>query len=445
MNRFAKLICIALVAIMLDSVGSAQVGLQPRTIYVDFATFASDSAGHSAFHIYYQIYTSQLLYARQRGSFVARYSVSAVIKKGKKQITSSEVDGVLKEETYEKTAGQRDFVLNGFRYLLPPGRYEITVTLRDLNADNSIPLSTTVIVPDYRSKRPVFSSILFARQIVADYDSSKHDSLSGSYIPPIFAMDSLRVLPSCSRIYGDDNSRLRFYLEYYARQDDSDSVRFIYEIKDMKNNLVYSRISESFLSTKMSLGDEIDLSLLRPGVYDLVVSAVDAKNRKFIAASGKFRISWSALALVRNDYESAIEQLRYIATSTELSELKNTPENERAKAWNDFWKSKDPSPGTEENEIRDEYYRRIAYANEHFSLPNKDGWKTDAGMVYITYGEPDEIERHPFDIESKPYEFWYYYNPRRTFLFVDINGYGEYVLQYPYDGDVQKQRNTGGR
>ncbi len=78
----------------------AQVGLQPRAIYVDFASFASDSSGYSSFHIYYQIYSSQLLYARQRGHFVARYSVSAVIKKGKKQITSSEVDGILKEETY---------------------------------------------------------------------------------------------------------------------------------------------------------------------------------------------------------------------------------------------------------------------------------------------------------------------------------------------------------
>jgi hypothetical protein len=62
------------------------------------------------------------------------------------------------------------------------------------------------------------------------------------------------------------------------------------------------------------------------------------------------------------------------------------------------------------------------------------------GMVYITFGPADEIERHPFDTNAKPYQIWYYYNEKLRFLFVDYNGYGEYELQYPYDGDIRRLR-----
>jgi len=59
-----------------------------------------------------------------------------------------------------------------------------------------------------------------------------------------------------------------------------------------------------------------------------------------------------------------------------------------------FWRRRDPTPDTEENEYKEEHYRRIAYANEHFpsGIP---GWKSDRGRIYILHGPPDEIESHP--------------------------------------------------
>ena len=108
--------------------------------------------------------------------------------------------------------------------------------------------------------------------------------------------------------------------------------------------------------------------------------------------------------------------------------------------WNEFWKARDRSPNTTENEIKTEYYRRLRYADVNYGVFGRDGWKSDFGMVYITYGPPSEIERHPFDRDSKPYQVWYYYERKLRFLFVDHNGYGEYELQYPYDGDIRKLR-----
>lgn len=71
----------------------------------------------------------------------------------------------------------------------------------------------------------------------------------------------------------------------------------------------------------------------------------------------------------------------------------NTDE-ERGHFVEQFWDRRDPTPGTEENEMKEEHYRRIAYANEHFAA-NVPGWQTDRGRIYIQYGPPDEMETHP--------------------------------------------------
>jgi GWxTD domain-containing protein len=127
------------------------------------------------------------------------------------------------------------------------------------------------------------------------------------------------------------------------------------------------------------------------------------------------------------NYEEAIEQLRYIAKEDEYKKLKAAEKEERKEAWLEFWAQRDPTPGTPENEMKDEYYRRVEYANVHFSVAGP-GWKSDRGRIYIIYGHPDEIERHPMDIGLKPYEIWYYYSSNHIFYFVDENGFGDYRL-----------------
>src|ERR1700753_3148256 len=89
------------------------------------------------------------------------------------------------------------------------------------------------------------------------------------------------------------------------------------------------------------------------------------------------------------------EDVHYIITDEERKAFKqlNTDE-EREQFVEQFWLRRDPTPDTVENEYKEEHYRRIAYANEHFAsgIP---GWKTDRGRMYIRFGAPDEIEAHP--------------------------------------------------
>jgi len=127
------------------------------------------------------------------------------------------------------------------------------------------------------------------------------------------------------------------------------------------------------------------------------------------------------------------EDVAYIITDQErraYQALETDPERERF--IEQFWLRRDPTPGTAENEFKEEHYRRIAYANEHYAsgIP---GWKTDRGRIYIVYGPPDEIEDHSTDS-----------TPRQDWLYVHIDGLGYAVeVQFSDPGRTGEFRMVG--
>jgi GWxTD domain-containing protein len=89
------------------------------------------------------------------------------------------------------------------------------------------------------------------------------------------------------------------------------------------------------------------------------------------------------------------EDVVWIITDEERAAFKQlSNDEERDNFIEAFWQRRDPTPDTEENEYKEEHYRRIAYANEHYAA-GIPGWKSDRGRIYIMYGPPDENESHP--------------------------------------------------
>ena len=89
------------------------------------------------------------------------------------------------------------------------------------------------------------------------------------------------------------------------------------------------------------------------------------------------------------------EDVRWIISDEEQKAFKMlSNDEERDNFIEAFWQRRDPTPDTAENEFKDEHYRRMAYANEHYAA-GIPGWKTDRGRMYIMYGPPDEIDSHP--------------------------------------------------
>src|SRR5258707_10494406 len=125
---------------------------------------------------------------------------------------------------------------------------------------------------------------------------------------------------------------------------------------------------------------------------------------------------------LKKAYKDWLEKdVAYIITDEERKAFKKlATDDERERFIEEFWRRRDPDPDTDENEFREEYYERIAYANEHFAsgIP---GWKTDRGRIWIMYGKPDETETHPAggnyqrepqegggSTSTYPFERWFY-------------------------------------
>jgi GWxTD domain-containing protein len=138
------------------------------------------------------------------------------------------------------------------------------------------------------------------------------------------------------------------------------------------------------------------------------------------------------------------EDVVYIITPAErqLFLQLNTNE-EREQFIESFWLRRSSSPDLPDNDFKEEHYRRIAYANEHYAS-GVPGWKTDRGRIYIIWGPPDEIESHPTggtwdrpmeqgggSTSTYPWETWRYrylegIGENTIFEFVDPSGSGEY-------------------
>ena len=99
---------------------------------------------------------------------------------------------------------------------------------------------------------------------------------------------------------------------------------------------------------------------------------------------------------LKGTYKTWLSQdAAYIISDEEQKAFKSLSNDEERDAFiEQFWLRRNPNPDSPENEYREEHYRRIAYANEHFAA-GRPGWKTDRGHIYIAYGKPDNIESHP--------------------------------------------------
>ena len=125
---------------------------------------------------------------------------------------------------------------------------------------------------------------------------------------------------------------------------------------------------------------------------------------------------------LKGPYKKWLDQdVRWIITDQERNAFLSLSNDEERDAFiEQFWRRRNPDPESPDNSYREEIYRRIAYANEHFAA-GKPGWMTDRGHMYIAWGPPDSIDSHPAggpynrpmsegggQTETYPFEVWNY-------------------------------------
>jgi GWxTD domain-containing protein len=393
--------------------------------------FSTDAAiqpgigGAPEVRIDYRLARSELLFQRTPEGYRAGYEIRAIFyKDDKKKPTAGDAfTRELRVERYAETVLQGVDIIDQVVFRVPSGKYTIQVDLTDLNAERTSSTSFEFQVPNAPAGPIWFTDLTLG--------TLRPDSLRGT--PTASLID-----PNPSRRYGDNLSRLVVAGEVVDGRPLSapDSVyRLHYQVmSDIRTAVATGDTLLARRGSRTPFQIVPELQVLDPGSYDVMVELTShvppaAKGKKAvpIRREKSFTVEQTT-ATTALDPRAALEVLRYVATDSELQEMDRLrTSEERTAFWDEFWRRRDPSPETRDNEARDEFYKRVQYANQHFGA-GVHGWRTDMGHVYIRFGQPDEVVRNPFRFEGPPEEIWYYYRERRTYFFVDQDGFGRYEL-----------------
>jgi GWxTD domain-containing protein len=293
-------------------------------------------------------------------------------------------------------------------FAVPPGDYEVRVSVRDLQGEMQATARQPIKIPDYSKVRVGF----------ADLELGVVDSVSGAFAGVATRRYGLNVGQFAARVVlfdrrpGDWPRRYPFRW----RLRDGDGV----ELATGVHEAVVAHSAEPVVVRP----SRSDLFL---GNYVFEVELEDGRSRW--RADRSFEVEESGPPRGR-EFDRMLEPLSYVATAEEIDALKAVPVERQDEAWEEFWKKRDPTPETVRNEAMLEFFRRVRYADTHFQGFGA-GWRSDMGRVYIRYGPPDHVETRPASASNVQTEIWYYNQPYRRFVFADREGFGRYVLVSP--------------
>ncbi len=295
---------------------------------------------------------------------------------------------------------------------LRTGIYDVRLVARDrANAGSRDSISVRLPVTPPAVDRPVMSDIEFAASIKPGAKESP------------FTKNTLDVIPNVGGVY-DESKMCYFYLEAYnllltGDRSDMTMTCTVYDAvgKDvLKRERQKKRAGESAV-----LVDQFAASRLKSGTYSLTVALLDTAKHELTRASRKFYVfnptlgvdstllslgSGLPLAVYSTMEEPELDRdfkwSRYEVTDPEQAQYKQLKGADvKRKFLSDVWRRRPPG-------ARELYMARVAYVNQNFGMMGREGYRTDRGRIYIVYGSPDDIERHPNESDTKPYEIWTY-------------------------------------
>jgi GWxTD domain-containing protein len=332
--------------------------------------------------------------------FIARYRATwtATPAAGGPPLSSSQ-EQVVRVNGFAETQRNDESVLYQDGLVLSPGAWRVSLQIADDLSGRKGRAEALVRVPTYGS-----GSVSVPRLV---YQARGR----GNRTEPV----SVIVIPRGSIAYGSDS--LTVYLEGYEMPGPTAVPLVMLDANDE----VIGRDSIRFEGTRdvESLAIRLRADSLPLGELRLVVGRQPADTFRAV-------VSFSAGWVVTN-YDEMVSLLRYYPPSPALDSLRKAPPEERSRRWQGFWRSTDPNPGTPAHEGLEQYFARIAAANQRFRDEGVEGWRTDRGEVLIRLGEPDEVFDASPQSEGRVIR-WNYIQLRLTLYFHDPTGFGRFDL-----------------
>jgi len=408
---------------MLTNYLSAQIDNQNKPqeyaseIFAETFAFKSDSSGKGRLDVYIQVPYSGISFVKEEEQYVGSIEISATaITQEKQEIWQISRIVELRLEDFAKTTSHRLSSIKRFSTDLLPGKYELIIQVKDNESKKTATFRKSVMIKDFSTDTLALSDLMLVHRM--DVDSMQK-----------------KIVPNLTGILLKEADDFYLFFEIYSKPQ-IDSVQLLCTFFNKKKEAVEKRVkSEALTGNLKQITWKIDTPPLASDQYVFLIEATgysktDPAVNVHTSSSRPCLVRMKDLPLVVTDIDKATDQLQYFANGSEIKYIKEgATQEERQRRFLEFWAKRDPDPKTPRNELMEEYYLRIAYANKNFSQYT-EGWRTDRGMIFIRFGMPQSIDRHPFSTNNKPYEIWYYYDQNRKFIFIDETGFGDYRLQY---------------
>ncbi|PID62676.1 MAG: hypothetical protein CR986_00965 [Ignavibacteriae bacterium] len=345
---------------------------------------------------------------------------------------------VFSQESFNKEL-DKNVLVGNLGFLLNAGNYNLIISLKDDKNKIIKELSEQIEIEPYFDTGTAISDIQLAGNIIVNSENKTS----------MFYKNSFEVIPRPNQFFHIGHPIVYFYSELYGLNQDS--LIFKQSIVNNKNKILITK--EKFLLKKYESRVEVgyfNIKDLPTGSYIINLALFDNKNNIISKQTKKFYyynntsqahkdFSTSTNPYVNSEFgvlskeecDDMFEKSKILSTHLELEQYKKLDSlNQKRSFLYEFWKKRDNDKSTEINEFKKIFFERIDYANQKYRTLTKKGFETDRGRIYVKYGEPDEIERFPNEVNSKPYEIWKYNQIEGSviFIFGDITGFNFYEL-----------------
>ena len=379
-----------------------------RGFSCDYIVLFTDDISTRRLRVFGSVVYDNLQFLKEDSVFGANYRLTFTLLDDKGEYISSErIDREIVTNDYYLTNSRTEFDWVEAEFDISAGTYKLLLDFLDIDSRATDRIEREVKAANFKK-----DEILIAGPILLDTVVVNNDG-------------KVSLKPGVSGSVFDGDECVWVYYEVMSKEHPLE-LNISYHLIDSKGK---ERLTGDFKRELSSpvLRDKFRLNIDEFSFddYQLVIQAKGGK--KSASRSKKFRIHWPELPSTIRDLDKAIDQLVYIASDREITRLKEDYEGRRLEMFLDYW-TKWGKTEAESFRMMEEYYLRIFEANQYFS---EGGWRCDRGHVYILYGPPEEIDRHPYDLYSKAYEVWYYLQDNRRFYFVDEGGFGDYRLRSP--------------
>ena len=413
-------------------------------VWTDYACFQNlPDSNQSYVEIYYSFNRRELKFTQEGEIYEAKLFLNLTIEDKLGNMVENRMwNRRSKVSRWEET--QIDYIiLDRAEVILEPGDYLLKLSVTDLGSECQGEARLKLKVKAFGEKNLQLSDLELAFQIAPDTSTGR------------FTKAGRKILPNPSGVFTHGMEMVYFYAELYnltvlPGADPNYVLSFtVLDSTGKKVRDFGSQVREKPGNSAVVLSG-INISTLPQGNYLLQVEAQDKETGRKVLVTKNFTILGEEVE--KKEGLASLEELEkfeqdatYIATTGELDMFDQLTLEGKKRFIEEFWKKRDPNPDTPINGFKIEHYRRIAYANFNFSRTREanDGWNADMGRIYILYGEPSEIERHPLTAESKSWEQWNYNQLEGGvyFIFVDEDGYGVYrLIHTTLRGEVKDYR-----